>query len=68
MEISTIIDDLALEELASKGFDPVYGARPLKRTIVSEIEDMIAEKMLDGTIKQGDSITVTFEEGKFCLK
>ena len=68
MEITTIIDDLALEELASKGFDPVYGARPLKRTIVSEIEDMIAEKMLDGTIKQGDSITVTFEEGKFCLK
>ncbi len=68
MEINAVIDDSALEELASKGFDPVYGARPLKRTIVSEIEDMIAERMLDGTIKQGDNITVSFEDGSFCLK
>ena len=65
MEIAAEIDDSALDELASKGFDPVYGARPLKRTIVSEIEDMIAEKMLDGTIKQGDKIVVTFEDNKF---
>ena len=65
MEISAVIDETALEELASKGFDPIYGARPLKRTIVSEIEDMIAEKMLDGSIKQGDSITVCFKDGKF---
>ena len=65
MEISAQIDDSALDELATKGFDPIYGARPLKRTIVSEIEDMIAEKMLDGSIKQGDSITVGFKDGKF---
>ena len=68
MEISASIDESALEELASKGFDPIYGARPLKRTIVSSIEDMIAEKMLDGSIKQGDNINIAFEDGNFIVK
>jgi len=58
----------AIGQIASIGFDPSYGARPLRRAIQSDIEDMLAEKMLDGTIKKGDKITVTFENEKFTVK
>ena len=68
MEINTVVDDTTLEALAEKGFDPIYGARPLKRTIVSSIEDLIAEMMLEGTIKQGDKITIAYEDNKFVIK
>ncbi len=68
MEIEANIDESTLDALASKGFDPVYGARPLKRTIVSSIEDMIAEKMLDGTIKQGDKINIAYVDDKFIVE
>ena len=64
-EIQATISDSALEQIASVGFDPTYGARPLRRAIQSDIEDMLAEKMLDGTIKKGDKITVDFKDGKF---
>ncbi len=57
--------DAAVGKIAEVGFDPVYGARPLRRAIQSEIEDMAAEKMLDGSIKEGDSIVIDFKDGKF---
>ena len=57
--------DEAIEKIASEGFDPVYGARPIRRVIQSEIEDMIAEKMLEGKINSGDTITVSVEGNKF---
>jgi len=53
--------------LAEKGYDKTYGARPLKRTIQEQIEDKLAEAMLDGTVKEGDSVTVTYEDGKIKL-
>ncbi len=64
-EIKADISDAALEQIASVGFDPTYGARPLRRAIQADIEDMLAEKMLDGTIKKGDKITLDFKDGKF---
>jgi ATP-dependent Clp protease ATP-binding subunit ClpC len=57
----------ALDILAEKGFDPVYGARPLRRTIQSTVEDITAEKILEGSIKAGDTVTVTAEDGKISL-
>ena len=57
--------DAAIEKIADEGFDKVYGARPLRRAIQSDIEDMLAEKMLDGTVKNGDTITVEFKDDKF---
>lgn len=65
--ITATVDDKALSALADKGFDPVYGARPLRRTIVNEIEDMIAEKMLEGVIKEGDNINISFDDNKFII-
>ena len=63
--ITAEFSDEAIEKIASEGFDPVYGARPIRRVIQSEIEDMIAEKMLEGKINSGDTITVTVEDNKF---
>ena len=64
LEISISADDSALDLLAAEGFDPVYGARPLRRAIQAKIEDSIAEKMLEGAIKSGDSVTVMAADGK----
>ncbi|MDR2664857.1 MAG: ATP-dependent Clp protease ATP-binding subunit [Oscillospiraceae bacterium] len=57
------VDDAALDALSEKGFDPVYGARPLRRAIQSAVEDAAAEKLLDGSIKSGDKIKITAVDG-----
>ncbi|MDR2671351.1 MAG: ATP-dependent Clp protease ATP-binding subunit, partial [Oscillospiraceae bacterium] len=60
-------DDTALDLLAERGFDPVYGARPLRRAIQSAIEDAVAERMLDGRAKPGDTLRVSAQGGEFSL-
>lgn len=60
--------DAAVEKIADEGFDITYGARPLRRAIQSQIEDLVAEKMLEGDVKDGASITVDCEDGKFVVK
>ena len=52
----------AVTELAKKGFDPKYGARPLRRAIQSKVEDAVAERMLDGTLQAGDTAKLTVED------
>ena len=59
-------DSIAL--LASKGFDPVFGARPLKRIIQNEILDEIALKLIDGSIKEGQKLSVSVDTGHFVIK
>lgn len=58
------VQDSAKELLAEEGFDPVYGARPLQRTIRRKIEDELSEELLKGTIKKSDTITISAEDGK----
>ena len=57
----------AVAELAKEGFDPKYGARPLRRAIQSKVEDAVAEKMLDGTFQTGDTARLTVEDHKLCF-
>lgn len=59
--------DEAVAELAREGFDPKYGARPLRRAIQSQVEDAVAERMLDGTLKEGDTAKLTVEDNKLCV-
>jgi len=66
-EIEATFSKEAISELAKIGFDPVYGARPLRRAITAGIEDMLAEEMLEGKILKGDKINITFEEGNFVV-
>lgn len=56
--------DAVKELIASKGFDPVFGARPIKRTIQRMIEDPLSMKILDGEFKEGDRIKVDVSDGK----
>ena len=51
--------------LAKEGFDPVYGARPLRREIQRKIEDAFSAEMLSGKFGAGDSVTVTYENGEY---
>ena len=66
--IALSVSDEALDKLASDGFDPIYGARPLRRTIQASIEDAAAEKLLDGSLKSGEKAEASVEDGKIVLK
>ena len=63
-DISVKVSEAMKKHISKKGFDPVYGARPLKRVIQSEIEDKLAEEILDGKIKDGDSVKIDYEDDK----
>jgi ATP-dependent Clp protease ATP-binding subunit ClpB len=58
LEIGLNVDDTALAEIAKAGFDPVYGARPLKRAIQQEIENPLAKQILEGKFGAKDTIAV----------
>ena len=64
-DIEAEFTDSAIAQLAKAGFDPVYGARPLRRAIQSDIEDLVAEKMLEGVIKPGSRAVVDYADGSF---
>jgi ATP-dependent Clp protease ATP-binding subunit ClpB len=53
----------AREYLANKGYDPAYGARPLKRVIQREVQDALAMKLLSGEIHEGERVTVDVGDG-----
>ena len=67
MDIHLDATEEAVKELAREGFDPKYGARPLRRAIQSKVEDAVAEKMLDGTLNTGDTAKLTVEDGKLVV-
>ncbi len=64
MEIDVAISEAALAEIASAGFDPVYGARPLKRAIQSEIENPLAREILAGNFVAKDTVVIDCMAGK----
>ena len=57
------LDDRAAQWLANTGYDPVYGARPLKRAIQRHLQNPLAERILSGAIKDGDTVQVTTGDG-----
>jgi len=63
MDLHLVVDDSALDELAKAGFDPVYGARPLKRAIQQQIENPLATQILEGKFVASDTIRVAFSGG-----
>ncbi len=66
-KISLNLTDGTREFLADVGFDPVYGARPLKRAIQHYLEDELALKILSGDIQDGDTVNVSVEQGKIAF-
>lgn len=68
MDITVTFDDGAAEKIADAGFDPVYGARPLRRAIQTEIEDKLSEEMLEGKVKAGESYICKADENGFVFE
>lgn len=66
-QITLRLTDACLDFLAEVGFDPVYGARPLKRTIQRELETVIARRILAGEIMDGDTVTVDVVDARLQL-
>ncbi len=67
-ELRLEINDAAIDWLAQRGFDPVYGARPLKRTIQHELENLLSEKLLKGDYTADDVIRVEVENNQLAIK
>ncbi|MBQ3866155.1 MAG: ATP-dependent Clp protease ATP-binding subunit, partial [Clostridia bacterium] len=61
-EIEISFTDEVVEKLAEEGFDPVYGARPLRRAVQRSVEDGLSSRLLDGTVKAGDRLTARLNE------
>ncbi|MBE6538949.1 MAG: ATP-dependent Clp protease ATP-binding subunit [Ruminococcaceae bacterium] len=61
-------DDSVKELVAKEGFDPIYGARPLRRAIVRMIEDSLSSEMLEGKLLSGDSVTAKASDGKIIFE
>ena len=66
--ITLLADDEAVTALAKDGFDPQYGARPLRRAIQNEVEDAVAEQMLEGKLQSGDTAHICLQDGKVSIE
>ena len=64
MNLTLMASKTAVEHLAKAGFDSKYGARPLRRAIQTEVEDALAEAILDGSIKAGGEVKISCKKGK----
>ena len=63
-DMSLVISDDVLDIIGEAGFDPVYGARPLKRAIQQQLENPLANQILSGQYAAGDTVRITLEDGK----
>ncbi|MBX9746935.1 MAG: ATP-dependent chaperone ClpB, partial [Hyphomonadaceae bacterium] len=63
--ITMELDARAKSELARRGYDPAWGARPLKRVIQKDVQDPFARLILEGRVKDGDRVVVTFDGNDF---
>ncbi|HZU71077.1 MAG TPA: ATP-dependent chaperone ClpB [Ktedonobacteraceae bacterium] len=66
--ITLHLSDRAKELLANLGYDPQFGARPLKRVIQREVENRVARAILDGTVRDGDTVDIDAKDGKIVLE
>ena len=66
-ELSLILTEAAKEQVVENGYDPVYGARPLKRYLQNYVETLAAKKILSGDVHAGDTLELDVREGKFII-
>lgn len=67
-DIDFVLTETAKKILAKEGFDPAYGARPLRRAIQRHIEDRLSEELLKGVISKGDTVNIDAEDDKLVVK
>lgn len=66
-QLTLILSDEAIDYIVEQGYDPVYGARPLKRFMQRSLETMLAKEILSGKLETGDKLTVTVKDGALCV-
>lgn len=67
-KVELVIEPAAMERIALEGFDPVYGARPLKRVIQREVVDRVALALVEGSVHEGDTVTVDLVDGELDVR
>ena len=67
-DIALDLDPAAVDWLAETGFDPVYGARPLKRVIQTRLQNTLARRILEGEVQDGDRVEVGVEGGGLAIR
>ncbi|MDO4903624.1 MAG: ATP-dependent Clp protease ATP-binding subunit [Limosilactobacillus sp.] len=67
-DINLKVTAAAIDAIAKAGYDPEYGARPLRRALQTEVEDRLSIALIDGSLKSGDSVTVGATQGKITIK
>ena len=68
IEITMTFDDSVIDFVSKAGYDKIYGARPLKRAIQTNIEDVLSEKILDKSIEKGNSYVCSMENNELKLR
>ncbi|MBO4768290.1 MAG: hypothetical protein J5495_02030, partial [Bacteroidales bacterium] len=68
MGITLQFSEEFIDYMSNKGYDPAYGARPVKRVLQKELIDELAKRLLDGSLSKESVITATFENGLLKLK
>ncbi|MBS5660672.1 MAG: ATP-dependent Clp protease ATP-binding subunit [Clostridiales bacterium] len=63
--INLVVTEEAIAEIANEGYEPVYGARPLRRAITTKIEHKLSEYLLSGKVKSGDTVVLSVADGAF---
>ena len=66
-ELSLELTDAARTQVIENGYDPVYGARPLKRYLQNYVETLAAKKILSGDVHQGDTLVLDVKDGEFVI-
>jgi ATP-dependent Clp protease ATP-binding subunit ClpC len=67
-DVHVELETSAKEFLIEKGYDPMYGARPMRRAVERHLEDPFAEELLRGNVKPGDTVHVAAQDGKLVFK
>ena len=67
-QLHLAVTDAAKDFIVDNGYDPIYGARPLKRYIQANVETMIAKEIIAGSHRSGDTLTVDVANGALCLR
>ncbi|WP_088044584.1 ATP-dependent protease ATP-binding subunit ClpC [Bacillus sp. EAC] len=66
-EIDLELTDTAIDKIADEGFDPEYGARPLRRAIQKQVEDRLSEELLKGTVEKGQKVVLDVRENEYVI-
>ena len=65
--ITVVFDEKCVENIAHKGYDAVYGARPIRRTVTADVEDKLSEMVLSGQLESGRSYLFSYEDGEYTV-